>query len=87
MDAKATAELYYNVLKTPIMKAHARQITYPISFVTNSATNNKERSIKAVIIEHLLILSILYPIIILDDIVDFCEILNINKPIPFIAIK
>ena len=51
MDAKATAELYYNVLKTPIMKAHARQITYPISFVTNSATNNKERSIKAVIIE------------------------------------
>jgi hypothetical protein len=51
MDAKATAELYYNVLKTPIMKAHARQITYPISFVTNSATNNKERSIRAVIIE------------------------------------
>jgi len=51
MDAKATAELYYNVLKTPIMKAHARQIMYPISFVTNSATNNKERSIKAVIIE------------------------------------
>ena len=51
MDAKATAELYYNVLKTPIMKAHARQITYPISFVTNSATNNKESNINAVIIE------------------------------------